>query len=168
MDSILFRAILRLVFASLALLWSAGAYNLPAKPAEAPTRVIVGLSPFLDRAVKDDVYRRLVTLLVQELPGGASLGIYDAYDLRTVAQVEIPTARPFQNERTRVNQFQGSIRQLREFLAKDPGTGTNGPAPISGGIRVPQFIDFVRENLLHDSSSATVLLFGNPLYVDPK
>lgn len=131
--------------------------------------VVVGLSPFLDRGVKDDIYRRLVSLLVQDLPGGASLSIYDAYHLKTVLTVEIPTARPFQNERTRVNQFQQSIRQLRDFLAATSVTAGAEKTPNPDAIRLPEFLDFVMENVrVSPPTSPAILILGSPLHIDPR
>jgi hypothetical protein len=120
-----FRLRMRIVFL-LAIPWLACADTSP-PPAPSAIDLVVGLSPYLDRSVKDDVYRRVVGLLVQDLPGGSSLSIYDACHLTTVTHVVIPTSRAFQNERTRVNQFQEPIRQLRDFLARE--TGTNGVVP---------------------------------------
>jgi hypothetical protein len=130
--------------------------------------LVVGLSPYLERSVKDDVYRRVVGLLVQDLPGGSSLSIYDACRLTTVTHVVIPTSRAFQNERTRVNQFQEPIRQLRDFLAREAGTNGVETSPVPGTIRMPQFLAFVGEHHARSNHPVTLMVLGNPLYIDPK
>ena len=38
------------------------------KATSAPQPYVVGISPFLEKAVKDDVYRSVVRLLVEDLP----------------------------------------------------------------------------------------------------
>lgn len=168
MDQPLFRAFRRTIPILVALLGPAARAEAPAPAFTAPTTIVVGISPFLGRDVKDEVYRRLVGLLVQDLPVGSSLAMFDAYHLRTIAQVDIPTARPFQNERTRVNQFQGAIRQLRLFLA-GASDGSNGEsAPVAAALRIPQFLEFVRENQWRSNAAVAVLLLGGPLYVDPR
>ena len=82
-----------------------------------PTEFIVGLSPFLEPAVKDDLYRRLVGFLLEEMPLESSLTLYDAHRLRTIAEVEIPGTRAFQSSRTRANQFRDPIRATDSFFA---------------------------------------------------
>lgn len=42
----------------------------PKSTSTPPVAMVVGISPHLERSAKDDVYRRIVGLLVQELPGG--------------------------------------------------------------------------------------------------
>ncbi len=140
-----------------------------AQPPSAPAvDWVVGLSPHLDRSVKDDVYRRVVGLLIQDIPGGGSLSIYDACHLTTITHVVIPTSHAFQNERTRVNQFQEPIRQLREFLARESATNGAEPFPSPESIRMPQFLAFVGEQHVRSNHPVTLVVLGSPLYVDPK
>ena len=40
--------------------------------------MVIGISPFLENGMKDGVYRGIVRLVVEELPLGTSLWIYDA------------------------------------------------------------------------------------------
>ena len=157
---------MRMVFL-LTIPWLASAETSP-PPAPSAIDLVVGLSPHLERSVKDDVYRRVVGLLVQDLPGGSSLSIYDACHLTTVTHVVIPTSRAFQNERTRVNQFQEPIRQLRDFLAREIGTNGVVPIPSPGTIRMPQFVAFVGEQHVRSNHPVTLVVLGNPLYIDPK
>lgn len=154
------------------LLWAAAACCVDAEPTTASTRppvkLIVGLSPFFDRSVKDDVYRRIVTMLVQDLPVGSSFTAYDAYHLTTIVHLEIPTARAFQNERTRVNQFQEPIRRLQQFLAREenpPGTSASN-AP--NAVRFPQFVRLLAEQPPRSNHFTAVIILGHPLYLDAK
>src|SRR2546425_10945524 len=57
------------------------------KDASPPRVFIIGLSPYLDKSVKDDVYRAMVRLLIQDLPLNSTLTIYDAFELNTIAQI---------------------------------------------------------------------------------
>src|SRR5690349_17834214 len=90
----------------------------PAREQAAPAAYVIGLSPFLDNSVKDDVYRSIVRLLVQDLPLNSTLAVYDAFDLKSVTRVDIPQARAFDSPKTRANQFAGAIRDLKHFLAE--------------------------------------------------
>lgn len=151
----------------LAVPWLACA-ETSAPPAPSAIDQVVGLSPYLERSVKDDVYRRVVGLLVQDLPGGSSLTIYDACRLTTITHVAIPTSRAFQNERTRVNQFQEPIRQLRDFLAREAVTNRVEASPLPGTIRMPQFVSFVGEQHVRSNHPVTLVVLGSPLYIDAK
>jgi len=136
----------------------------PAQPAD----YLIGISPFLDNAVKNDVYRRIARFLLEEMPLDSSLGLYDAYHLRTIAQLEIPTARAFQSGKTRANQFHEQVRKLKEFLATPQEKPANATLPLEGAVRFPQFMDFVGEHLARPNRATIVILLGSPLYLDHK
>src|SRR6478736_5509792 len=70
---------------------------------------VIGLSPFLDKGVKDDVYRNIVRLIVEDLPLNSSLAVYDAFELKTITHIVLPEARAFHSPKTRANQFAGAI-----------------------------------------------------------
>src|SRR3954471_4251512 len=82
-------------------------------------RYVIGLTPFLEKSDKDDVYRRIVGMILEELPQKSSLAIYDAYNLTNIAQLDIPDLRAFQSGKTRANQFKEQIFSLKQFLAAD-------------------------------------------------
>jgi hypothetical protein len=126
---------------------------------------VVGLSPYLDRSVKDDLFRRVVGFVLEELPLGASLRIYDAFELRTIAEIRVPNTLAFRSGRTRANQFGEPIRRLREFLAV-----TNAvPAEVTvGAVRLPQFLDFLAAEPGRSARDTVVMLIGSPLYADAK
>lgn len=152
----------------LGLLCALCAIALRAEPAPATareTRFIIGLSPFLQKEVKDDVFRRITGFLLEDLPLNSSLSLYDAYHLRTIADLHLPDARPFKSGKTRANQFKDHIHKLREFLATDhPRPETS--LPLDSAIRFPQFLDFIAEHHRPGSSGITVILLGSPLYMD--
>jgi hypothetical protein len=129
---------------------------------------VVGLSPFLDKATKDEVFRTLVRLLAEDLPLNSTLAVYDAFNLKSITRVTLPNARAFNSPKTRANQFGPSIGDLKRFLAKEHEKPRNSRLGFEEAIRLPQFCDFIAENLPTDSSPLTLLLFGSPLYEDAK
>ena len=129
---------------------------------------IVGLSPYLERSVKDDVFRGLVRLLVEDLPLNSKLSIYDAFELKTITQVTLPDSHVFNSSKTRANQFAPAIRDIKAFLAKDHAKPANSRLHFESALRVPQFADFVSDNLKSSEQPVTVLMVGSPLYQDPK
>jgi hypothetical protein len=129
---------------------------------------IIGISPFLEKSVKDDTYRSIVRLIVEELPLSSTLTIYDAFDLRTITQVTVPSGRAFNSPKTRANQFAAAIRDLKIFLAQERSGRTHLHLKFEDSIRLPQFLEFLDEKSSPTNSPTTVLLIGSPLYRDAK
>jgi hypothetical protein len=138
------------------------------KTSSPPQPYVIGISPFLDKAVKDDVYRSIVRLMVEDLPLNSSLAVYDAFDLKTITHVALPDARVFHSPKTRANQFAGAIRELKQFLAQERAAPTNAHLKFKEAIRLPQFLDFLAENLQATNVEPALLLIGSPLYQDAK
>ena len=142
----------------------------PAPEPAPPRAFVLGISPFLENSVKDEVYRGIVRLLVEELPLNSTLSIYDAFDLKTIAQVTVPDQRAFKSPKTRANQFAGAVHDVRQFLAAEHPKPVPSRADIrfNAALRLPQFCDFLAEKSPHNQDSLTVLLLGSPLYEDAK
>ena len=131
------------------------------------SRFIIGLSPFLDNSVKDEVFRGIVRLVVEDLPLNSTLAIYDAFELKTITQLSLPNSRVFSSPKTRANQFAPAIRDLKLFLAEAHHKPTNSHLSFAAAIRLPQFLDFLAEARAANSQFS-VLLIGSPLYQDAK
>lgn len=131
------------------------------------SRYVIGLTPFFEASAKDDVYRRIVGMLLEDLPQRSSLTIYDAYNLTNIMRVEIPDSRAFQSGKTRANQFRDQIGRLKQFLAAEHARPVGQKLNFDRAIRLPQFLDFLSENV-GSSEPVTALVIGSPLYVDHK
>jgi len=118
--------------------------------------------------VKDEIYRSIVRLVVEELPLNSTLTIYDAFELKTITQITVPSGRAFNSPKTRANQFATAIRDLKQFLAQERIGPTNSQFNFVGAIRLPQFLDFLAEKAPPTNSRPAVLLIGSPLYLDAK
>lgn len=129
---------------------------------------VLGISPFLEKSVKDEIYRSIVRLVVEELPLDSTLTLYDAFALKTITQVRVPTGRAFQSAKTRANQFAPAIRDLKLFLAQERSGPTNANLHFEGSIRLPQFLDFLAGKTPMTNARSSVLLIGSPLYLDAK
>src|SRR5947208_7239500 len=132
-----------------------------------PAQFIIGISPFLDKSVKDEVYRGIVRLVVEDLPLNSELAIYDAFELKTITLFSLPDARAFNSPKTRANQFAPAIRDLKLFLAEERHKPTNSHSSFEAAIRLPQFVDFLAGTTT-TNSIPSVLLIGSPLYQDAK
>ena len=133
-----------------------------------PQPFVVGISPFLDKPAKDDLYRGLVRLLIEELPLNTTLALYDAFNLKSVCQATVPNVAAFKSPKTRANQFYPAIRDLKLFLAADHPKPTRPPLDFADAIRLPQFLDFLAEHPPPANSPLAILLVGSPLYQDAK
>ncbi len=158
---------MRYVFFSLLLACSLGAGELP-KTGEHPRTFVIGISPFLADPVKDELYRHLVRLLVQDLPLNSKLAIFDAYNLKSITRVTVPNLRVFDSPKTRANQFAPAIGALKSFLAQPHPKPHNSQLKFQSALLVPQFCDFIIENLPGADGPVPVLLLGSPLYEDAK
>ena len=158
---------MRALFLGLCLPFCATAAE-PSKSTAGSQVFVVGLSPYLDKSVKDDVYRGLVRLLVEDLPLDCTVSIYDAFDLKRITHVTLPNSRAFNSSKTRANQFAPAIRELKTFLASEHPRPTGPHLNFQSAVRVPQFADFLCDNLAANNQPLTLLLIGSPLYQDPK
>jgi hypothetical protein len=128
---------------------------------------VIGLSPFLDKSVKDEVYRSVVRLVVEDLPLNSTLAVYDAFELKTITKLSLPNARVFSSSKTRANQFAPAIRDLKMFLAQEHPKPANSHLSFEGAIRLPQLLGFLAETPT-TNAKCSVLLIGSPLYQDAK
>lgn len=140
----------------------------PPLHSEASQSYVIGISPFLDKSVKDDVYRGIIRLLVQDLPLNSNVAIYDAYHLQTITRVTLPRAAAFESPKTRANQFASAVRELKQFLATETPKPKAPRLKFNGTLRLPQFCDFLSETYPQTNAEIQVLLIGSPFYEDPK
>src|SRR6266446_1313306 len=138
----------------------------PARQAPPRQSFIIGLSPFLEKNVKEDVYRNIIRLLVEDLPLNSTLTIYDAFNLKSITTVTLPNTRVFASPKTRANQFAVAVRDLKTFLVSDHPKPANARLNFDETIHVPQFLDFLAQNLPTTNPQPAVLLIGSPLYQD--
>lgn len=156
----------------LAILHSARLAN--ATPPPAPTaldqevRYVFGLSPFLDHATKDHVFRHLVRFVLEVAPAGSTVQAVDAYHIQTLTQFEIPRLEAFQSPKTRAVQFREPIREIRRFLAAENPHPESRGLDFTQAVRLPQLLDFVGQNLANPGRAIVVSVLGSPLYQDEK
>ncbi len=133
-----------------------------------PVRYVIGLSPFLSKEAKDPVFRQVVRFLIEDVPLKSSLGLYDAFHLRTIARIDIPDVAAFRSAKTRATQFREAIRDLKDFLAAEHARPDSATLHFDQAVRLPQFMDFVGENLTDPQHNLVVVVLGSPLYLDEK
>jgi hypothetical protein len=135
-------------------------------PAEVSTRTyIIGVSPKLPKADRDEVLKQIILFLLQGTSSGDNVHIYDALNLQPITLVAIPNGTQYDgNPRARLQKIKAEIATLQKFF-------THGPAPTTpeeGDIRAPQFLELVGSHLRQDSNKTTVVLIGSGLYRDSR
>jgi hypothetical protein len=129
---------------------------------------VIGVSPFLENPVKDQVYRKVIAFVVDEMSLGSTLRIYDAYNLQTITELQIPEVQAFKSPKTRANQFAAQIHKLKLFLATENSKPGRAGSQFDDAVRLPQFMDFLRTATIPSTEPLTVIVLGSPLYMDPK
>jgi hypothetical protein len=129
---------------------------------------VIGISPFLDKTVKDDVFRGIVRLMVQDLPLDSTLSIYDAFELKSIARLSLPDLQAFNSPKTRANQFAAALGDLKKFLAEEHPRPANSKLKFDNALRLPQFWQFLTEQSGNRNTPMVLLLLGSPLYEDSK
>lgn len=129
---------------------------------------VIGISPFLDRADKDAVYRQVVGFALEGVPPGGVLRLIDAYRIRTIAVMEVPGTRASSGAKARAVRFQAELRALKAFLAEEPAKPTVAGAVGTGAVRLPQFLEFIASERVDRERPGGVLVLGSPLYLDER
>ena len=143
--------------------------NGSASPPPAKLQVLFAISPFLETPRKDPVFREIVRFLLEGAPTGSTLAFFDGYNIKTIAELEIPRLEAFSSPKTRTTQFRQPIQDLRRFLATDhPKPESAKGVELTDALRLPQFLEFVSRNLSAPGRSTLVMALGSPLHVDAK
>ena len=135
---------------------------------EKPLKIIVGISPFLPESDREEVFRQLMSLVLDKMPLNASLMVYDAFHIQTISTFDIPERKAFRSTRTRLNQFKRSIQSLQVFLQSPSSESENQGVHQQGAIRFPQWSDFIGKNQIQGNIDTRLVVLGNPLYVDER
>jgi len=142
---------------------------IPAPTAPGKLQVVFAISPFLDTPRKDPVFREIVRFLLEGAPTGSSLAFFDGYNVKTIAEIQIPRLEAFSSPKTRTTQFRQPIQDLRKFLATDhPKPDSPKEVELTDALRLPEFLEFVGRNLSAPDQSTVVMALGSPLHVDVK
>ncbi len=147
------------------LLGTACWHDSSAESAPRPVRnYIVGVSPFIPQAQAAAVRKALFLMMLEKIPIGSHVTVFDAYHLVRITDFAIPAKDAFTYPKIRTKQFAPNLRETQRFL--DTSVVGDGEAG-EGMIRVPEFLDLVASLGLHDQPPATVVLLGGALYLDP-
>lgn len=141
----------------------------PDLPDSRHQQVIVGLSPYMTDSAKEEVYQRLIKLVLETMPLNSSIAVYDAFANQSITKFEIPNSSAFRKTRTRINQFEHSLNELRSFLLEGSESSTPSHASSkSFHIRFPQWTQFISRNVIRPDSDTYVVVLGSPFYEDER
>ena len=133
-----------------------------AEQAKEPQSVTVGLAAVRSQA-GTEASQTLTEDLLQQLPSGSRIDVYDAYNLQRVASLRV-SKDPRSRSRMRDIQRQPDYRKLRAFLSRNRTVKNSG----EDEVRVPQFLSLVASSVHRDDMPNRVLVIGDPYYKDKR
>ncbi len=133
---------------------------------QASSEIVVGVSPFFAPADRDAVKKTVYHLLLETVPVGTRITLFDAFNLKRITDLNIPDRPEYRPARVRAHLAKSSLAAINRFFAERLALagGEEGP---SGGIRLPQFLDFLA-NFRQQPKLTAIIVLGSPLYIDPR
>lgn len=138
--------------------------------AEAPRHYVIGVSPNYSPAVRQTVYRSIIDFIARDMPTGSSFTVLDAWNMREVAQGEVPMHRGYdpigngqRHSPNRLTLFERQRDLIRRFVMTPQGEATTLPA---ASIDPARFLVDVGQYYLRPRTQ--VILIGNPIYHDER
>ena len=127
----------------------------------------IGLSPYMEADTAQTQVKSILKFLTETLQPGERCLIFDAYHLRSLGTFTVPNKPAYRHPKAKLQANRQVAGTLLTFAqtARNPQGGTE-PSVI-GAIRLPQALRFIGENY-PAANDSDLLLFGSPLYDDPK
>jgi len=131
-------------------------------------KLIIGLSPFVEKPVAKAQVHALLKLLVGTVAPGESATIFNAYDLTTIGRFSVPNKKVYAHPKAKLRSNAHVVKNLLAFV-EGAGTpnGDNQPS-VPGAVRLPAFLTFLGQNFPSQDNTDVLLLGISPLYDDPK
>ncbi len=127
---------------------------------------VIGVSPFIPQKKVAAVRSTLYRLILDKVSVGSHIAVFDAYHLSRITDLLIPQDDAFNSIKIRTRKFARNLGEIQRFL--DASAGAAGEGEADGRIRWPEFLDLVANSRRGNSTPATVVLLGGPLYLDTK
>jgi hypothetical protein len=135
---------------------------LPASMAEQPTEVTVILSPFLPEVERTKLQAALIKFALVDCPNGARFTVYDGWELKVVADVQLPRLN-YDSPRARATRAEAALSSLKQWLAwLEP---VQAPAKLRGSyaVKIPESLYAVTARPAENTRS--IVIVGSPFYV---
>lgn len=120
---------------------------------------IIAVSPGLSEAQRVNLWKLCGDFLLEKAASGDRVCIFDAWQLRSVADFHIPVDAGH-NAKMRVVLMKDEFVRLKSFLSKED---TTSPAK-AGHIREPQLLSLLADQWRTPGLAVSVILVGSALY----
>lgn len=127
----------------------------------------VGFSPYTESHAAERQVRSVLLFLSETLEPGESCLVFDAYRIQSLGVFVVPNKSAYRHPKAKIQVNRQVVSAMLQFAhaARKPQGGSE--PSIIGAIRMPQALEFIGTNY-PTTEDSDVLLFGSPLYDDPK
>jgi hypothetical protein len=164
------RAVKSLIgYGSLSCVLLAGACTLgcgepPPPPPYRSGDFVLGVTPFIPEAEASAVRNALFRIVLEKIPSGSHVTIFDGYRLRRITDFRIPPGKAYDRLKIRSKNLARNLREIQGFL----NASAPAEAGVEGRIQMPQLLDLVAGSRPDNPAPLTVVLLGGALYLDPQ
>jgi len=129
-----------------------------AEQTEKHRNYIVGVTPFYGEETKEQIEDFLLKLLLERIPVGSDIALYNAYSLEHVADVEIPDHEYYAKLKGRIKRLKPAMLDIRRFLKN-----SKADPDKTGEIDVPGFIQHLAQ-MGNENRDTSLIIIGGMLY----
>jgi hypothetical protein len=122
--------------------------------------LVIGLSPLLEEKSAETQGKEILQFLTHSLEPGDKAMIFDAWNLQSLGTFAVPEGSAYRGEKARLNHNRALVAKLLQMGHEAR------PVGISGGVKLPQFLQFLGQNY-GPLENADIIILGSPLYIDP-
>ena len=130
------------------------------------SEMVVGLSPFNDKAQTQSQVKAVINYLLENAKPGDKIRFYDAYNLKSLETFQVPNNKGYTNPRAKLMVNKDAVKKLLQFAEKAQRPQGEGQPSVIGAIRAPEFLRFLGENVSINRPT-NLILMGSQKYDDP-
>ncbi len=114
---------------------------------------------------KISVIQHIEDLIQHEMKTGDTLRVFNAFDIHSIAAIEIPNKKAFEFPKVRRKQFRRQIKSIKGYLG-----GMSNEDNYSDAVLLPQFLEHLSTHVVDSRKNepVNVLVLGNALYKDDR
>lgn len=138
--------------------------STPVVNTDSYARLIVGVSPHISEADKTLLIKEILSVAFSDVPFGSRLEVYDAVNLEMITTFNIPNDKAYSNPKAKIRKNGSGIVALKRFWEVPVESDSSN----RNNIQLPQFLEFVSNELLAENQTAKVVILGSPFYIDER
>jgi len=140
--------------------------RLLAAPDSGVLEMTVGVSPFLPAEQKRAVASALTVYLLKTAPMGTHVQLCDAWNLTSIATVDVPVLKLADAPQARAQQpgFAAALGKLKRWFDSGTSEETNPELKGSAALKTPEWLELISRQPV--TGRRTILLVGSPIYMN--